>query len=106
MPETKISKIKTKLHNTCEKYCNIKIPYSQRKITSNLSKWDDIVILKHDKGRGVVMMNKTKYTEKCLIMFSTKQFLSVETDTTKTLETKIQRFLRKIKSKVSEQEYR
>ena len=23
MPESEISKIKTKLHNTCEKYCNI-----------------------------------------------------------------------------------
>ena len=46
MPETEISKIKTKLRNTCEKYCNIKVPYAKRKIISNLSKRDDIVILK------------------------------------------------------------
>ena len=65
MPETEISKIKTKLRNTCEKYCNIKVPYAQRKIISYLSKRDDIVILKQDKGRGVVIMDKTKYTEKC-----------------------------------------
>ena len=51
-------------------------------------------------------MDKTKYTEKCLIMLSTKQFLNVETDPTKPLEIKIQRILRKIKSKFSEQEYK
>ena len=67
--KTEISKIKTKLSNTCEKYCNIKVSYPQRKIISNLSK-------------------------------------SVEPDPTKTLETKMQQVLRKIKSKVSEQEYK
>ena len=51
MPETEISKIKTKLCNTCEKYCNIKLPYAQRKIISNLSKRDDIVILKQEEER-------------------------------------------------------
>ena len=106
MPETEISKIKPKLRNTCKKYCNIKVPYAHRKIIYNLSKRDDIVILKQDKGRRVVIMDKTKYTEKCLIMFSAKQFLNVETDPTKPLEIKIQRILRKIKSKVSEQEYK
>ena len=106
MPETEISKIKTILCNTCEKYCNINVPYAQRKIISNLSKQDDIVILKEDKGRGVVIMDKTKYTEKCLIMLSTKQFLNAETDPTKPLEIIIQRNLRKIKSKVSEEEYK
>ena len=95
MPETEISKIKTKLRNTCEKYCKIKLPYAYRKIISNLSKRDDIVILKQDKERGVVI------TDNCLTMLSTKQFFSVETDPTKTLETKIQRIPRKIKSKVS-----
>ena len=39
-------------------------------------------------------------------MLSTKHFLSVETDPSKTSETKIQQVLRKIKSKVSEQEYK
>ena len=31
IPETEISKVRTKLCNTCEKYCNIKVPYVQRK---------------------------------------------------------------------------
>ena len=39
-------------------------------------------------------------------MLSTKQFLNVEIDPTKPLQIKIQRILRKIKSKVSEQEYK
>ena len=60
MLEIEISKIKTKLRSTCEKYCKIKVPYTQRKIISNLSKQDDIFILKQDKGGGVVIMHKTK----------------------------------------------
>ena len=34
IPETEISKVRTKLCNTCEKYCNINVPYAQRKIIS------------------------------------------------------------------------
>ena len=52
------------------------------------------------------ILDKTTYTDKWLTMLSTKKFLSVETDPTKTLETKIQEVLRKIKSKVLEQEYK
>ena len=38
IPETELSRIKTKLCNTCKKCCNTKVPYAQRKIISNLSK--------------------------------------------------------------------
>ena len=44
-------------------------------------------------------MNRSKYTKKCLEMLSTKQFTIVENDLTKPLESKIQRILRKLKSK-------
>ena len=82
MPEIGINKIKTKLRNTCEKYCSIKVLYAQRKIISNLLKLDDIVNLKQGKGRGVVIMDKTKYTDKCFTMFLTNKFLSVENNPT------------------------
>ena len=60
-----------------------------------------IVILKQDKGRGVVVMDKHKYIEKCMSFLTTKQFKQVDSDPTKTLESKVQRSLRKLKSKLS-----
>ena len=60
--------IKTKMRNTCEKYSEIKVPYKHREITRNLSNNKNIVIMKQDKGRGVVIMDRNKYFDKCLIM--------------------------------------
>ena len=94
MTENKINKVKTKLRSTFEKYSNIKVPHTQRKIISGLSKRDDVILLKQDKARGVVVMDRSKYNEKCLEMLSTKQFTVVENDPTKPLESKIQRALR------------
>ena len=76
--------------------------HKQRKIISDLSKRDDIILLKQDKGQGLVVMDRSKYTEKFLEMLSTKQFTVVENDATKTLESKIQRTLRKLKSKITD----
>ena len=44
MPENEMKKVKTKLRSTCEKYSNIKVPHTQRKIISGLSKRDDIIL--------------------------------------------------------------
>ena len=85
MPENENNKIKTKLRSTCEKYSNIKVPHTKTKIISDLSK-RDIILLKEDKGRGVVVMDRSEYTEKCLEILSTKQFTVLENDPTKTLE--------------------
>ena len=51
-------------------------------------------------------MNRSKYTKKCLQMLSTKQFTVVENDPTKPLESKLQCTLRKLKSKITDQEYK
>ena len=76
--------------------------HKQRKIISDLSKRDDIILLKQDKGRGLVVMDRSKHTENFLEMLSTKQFTVVENDATETLESKIQRTLRKLKSKITD----
>ena len=106
IPEVNVRQAKTKLRDACEKYCRIKIPYKHRKTIENLSKRDDVIILKQDKGRGVVLMDKNKYTEKCMLLLNTKQFKKLDNDPTKTTEGKIQRMLRRIKPKLSEHEYR
>ena len=66
--ENELQQVKTKLRNTCERYCNIKVLYKQRQIIKSLSQRVDITIMKTDKGRGVVIMNKSKYLEKILTL--------------------------------------
>ena len=62
--------------------------------------------MKQDKGRGVVIIDRTKYTEKCLAFLETNQFKRLTTDPTKTTERKTQRLLRKIKPHLPENMYR
>ena len=47
----------------CEKYTKIKVPCKYRKIVNKLRKLEEIAVLKADKGRGVVIMNRDKYHE-------------------------------------------
>lgn len=60
-----------KLPNTYEKYGNIHIPYQYKQVIQNLSKNNDIVIMKQDKVRGVVILDKPKYMEKWLAILNT-----------------------------------
>ena len=53
--------------NTCERYSKIRVPYKFRKIVET-SKNSRTVIMKQDKGRGVVLMDTRVYLEKCLDM--------------------------------------
>ena len=106
IPETELQLIKTKLRNTCEKYTKIKVPYKYRKIINELRKREEIAVLKADKGRGIVIMNKDKYHEKCLQLLETEQFQKLSHDPTKTTERKVQNASRKIKSRLSINEYK
>ena len=63
-------------------------------------------ILKQEKGRGVVLMDRHKYTYKCLALLSTKQFTTLTNNLTKTMENKVPRTLRKMKLKFSDPEYK
>ena len=62
IPDNELTSLKTKLRSTCEKYSKINVPYKYKKVIDNLSKNKNIVILKQDKGRGVVILDTTKYT--------------------------------------------
>ena len=104
-PENYLSSLKTKLRNTCEKYSEIRVPYKYKKITDQLSRNKDLCILKQDKGRGVVLMDRTKYTNICLEILETNQFTKLNHDPTKSVEEMIQRLLRKFKSRLSQKEY-
>ena len=63
------------------------------------------MVLKQDKGRGVVVIDRKTYTEKCLNLLNTNSFIQLDHHPTKAIEGKIQRSIRKIKSNSTKQEY-
>lgn len=68
------------------------------------------MVLKQDKCRGVIVRNiqigSKKYKGKYLNLLYPDNFIQLENDPTKTIEREIQRSIRKIKNKLTEQEYR
>lgn len=106
IPDNELTSLKTKLRSTCEKYNKIDIPYKYKKVIDNFSNNSNIIVLKQDKGRGVVILDATKYADKCMELLNTDQFKKLLNDPTATTERKIQNALRKIKSKLSESEYK
>ena len=73
-----------------------------KKVNDQLSKNNNIIITKHGKGRGVVLLDRAKYFDKCLSMVAAKRFSKLDNDPTSKLESKVQTTLRKIKSKIPE----
>ena len=61
--------------------------------------------MRQDKGRGIVIIDKSKYTAKCLELLQTNKFSKLKYDPTKSFENKIQRTLRKLKTRLSTQQY-
>ena len=100
MPEQTLAHVKTKLRNTCEKYCKIKIPFKYKGVLKKKSNTNSIVISKQDKGRGVVIVNHSTYLEKCFTLLNTSQFNKLTKDPTHAREWKTQRVVRKIKLKL------
>ena len=50
-------------------------------------------------------MDSSKYTEKCLELLENDQFAKINDDPTKRIESKIQRCVHKLKSKITKDEY-
>ena len=65
----------------------------------------DIVILKQDKGRGIVILDKKSYDEKCSKLINNNKFKKLNQDPTAKLERQMQRALGKIKTSLSDMEY-
>ena len=98
-----LSHLKKKLRNICDKYSQIYIPYNYKKIIEQLSNNCNICIMRQDKGWGVVIIDKSKYTAKYLELPRRDQFLKLKHDPNKSFEKKIQRTLRKLKIRLSTQ---
>ena len=75
IPDNKISHLKTKLRNICERYNHIRVPYKFQKIVEQLSRNKRIMVLKQDKGRCVAVIDRKKYTGKCINLLHTDSFI-------------------------------
>ena len=74
--------------------CDLKKYHILKKIRNNQS----IIILKPDKGNGVVIMDKQSYLNACYeIINDTSKFKPLSNDVTLLREARFQRFLRKLK---------
>ena len=105
--DEKMLQPKTKLLSTCEKYNNIKVPFKHRQVIKRLAENNNIMLLRQDKGKGVVIMDKGNYTEKWVNLLNSNQFNKLSHNSTlwKSVGNKIKRALRKIKTKLSKQDY-
>lgn len=81
------------MRNTFENYLQIKVLYKHREIIKNLSNNINIVI-KQDKGKGVVKIDRDKCLDKCLEPLDSEQFVKLNEDSTLTLENKVQETIR------------
>ena len=91
-----------KLCSTCKKYTRIKAPYKYQLTVKELSKNQNIIIIKQNKGCAVVIMYKSKYQEKCLMILENDNFKTLDHDPTKNTEEKIQQILRKMKNRLAQ----
>ena len=86
--------LKSKVRGICENYIKIRIPYKYKTVIQNLSQNRNIVILNQDKIEGIVMLDKTKYIEKCMNLINTDQIRELGNDPAKRAEAKLQNLLR------------
>ena len=98
-------KLKTKMRRSCENYYNVKNKEKVDEVIRRLTKNSDVVILKQDKGRGVVLLDKSKYIEKCMEHLNTANFKKLDKDNTNSIKEAIQKPLLKMKRTISEEEY-
>ena len=90
--DDKMLQLKTKLLSTCEKYNNVKVPFKHRQVIKRLAE-NKNMLLRQDKAKGVVIMGKGKYTEKCLDLLNSNLFNKLSQDPIKSVENKGKRAL-------------
>ena len=98
--------LKSKFLNAFRNYSGIKQPYKYKDAIEKLSRNKDICFLKQDKGKGVVIMDRTKYVEKCEDFLNGERFDKIDNDPTASFETRVQSLLRKLKRRFDPATYR
>ena len=97
--------LKTNLRKSCENYYKIKNSNKIDNMIKRLAENNNVTEIKQDKGRGVVLMDRSKYVEKVMKQLNTENFKELTTDKTKAVEESIQRALLAIKPVIGESDY-
>ena len=105
LPENAKLNLKTKFLSTFQNYKKIKAPYDHRETIKKLSTNKDIMLLKQDKGRGIVIMDRTKYIDKCMDILNTDKFMVLNDDPTAQFESRVQTCLRSMKKRLDLRTY-
>ena len=98
--------LKTKFMDTFSKFSQVRIPDEQRNVLENLYKNPDIVILRQDKGRGVVILNKSIYISKGENFLNGQEFEKLDHDPTKSFQRQVQDTLLGMKKKFTKKMYK
>ena len=106
LPASEKDTMKSKIRRTCENYTNLPSKSNYEDTIKKLAKNKAVVILRQDKGRGVVLMDRTKYVQKCLSQLETPNFMKLDADPTHTFEKNVQTALQNIKKAIGEEEYK
>ena len=97
LTERERSNFKIKFLETFQKYSSVRLTDEHEAVLNRLHKRDDIVILRQDKGRGVVIVDKTTYISKAEDFLGGQEFIELQDDPTKSFQTKVQDTLREMK---------
>ena len=76
--------LKAKFLETYNKYTSVRLPDDHLTVLNSLYRNRNIVILHQDKGRGVVILDKTGYVSKAEEFLNGTEFVELNEDTTKT----------------------
>ena len=97
--------LKTSFLRAFDGYSKIKVKDADKRIIEGLYRNEEITVLRQDKGRGVVILNKSDYIEKCENFLNGREFERLQNDPTASFQTKVQNLLRKMKNKFTTAEY-
>ena len=98
--------LKTKFMDTFTKFSRVRIPEEEKKVLENLYKNPEIVILRQDKGRGVVILDKTVYVSKGENFLGGPEFEKLNSDPTKAFQRQVQETLLGMKKKFTKKTYK
>ena len=106
LPERERIELKTQFLDTFNRYSKIKLPQEQRKIIESLYKNPDLSILRQDKGRGVVILNRVDYANKAEAFLNGPEFERLESDPTESFQQHVQKTLLSMKKKFHKKLYK
>ena len=85
--------LKAKFLETFNKYSTVRLPKEHETVLNGLYRNRDIVILRQDKGRGVVILDKNVYVSKAEEFLSGPEFVDLDEDPTRSFQDRVQRTL-------------